>query len=778
MKLRYGNTQVRMQTAMEGAQPARSRSLAIGAVAALLFTALTSTPMRAQSDADVARLIHHQTPGEVLDGTAPLLGHYEGSQKLRLAIGIQPPHMAEEEQFLEELSTPGSPQFHHFLTADEWNARFAPSAADEQKVVDWAKSQGLTVTQRYANRLLVDVEGPASAIEKAFGVTLNRYQVNGEVEFSNDRDPVLPAHLNGVVTAVMGLNSIQRLHGHMMNGEKARGADYAEGPMRADGATYRADAEPGSRPPDAQFRPTPEITNGFYDPTNIYSSEAYNYNGLKTLKHCCNPNNNPGTSPPDSSIAIAAFGVFNQSDLKGFHTQYPYLAYHDSIINIGGSTACCSDEATLDVEWSTATSNSFGAAANTAHVFFYVAANTLISTYASMYNTMLSDNHAHVMSTSWGCAEVYCWTASDIDAIHPIFNSMTGQGWTLVAAAGDGGATDDCKHTSIDYPGSDPNFVAAGGTTLELDSTGKYVSEVAWQGSTTPGSCSKNNGGSGGGASVIFSQPGYQSGIGGKWRHTPDISLNANVGQNYYYNGGLHGVGGTSIVAPELAGFFAQENAYLIAMGDYMGNHCGASSNSPCAPVGNPNPMIYQEGIHAPYAPHYPFYDITKDCNSNDVTKATGDKYYCAGKGYDLVTGWGSANMLQLAWAINTWLAWDGGGPKASFSGPKTGQTYHSNQTVSWKLSDTSASAYPKNGVAGYTAKWDSDPGDVYSESTPGSGNSFYSGPAHGGSSGSATFSSSLGTGCHTLHVRAWDNAGTISGDMTYGPLCYSAAAK
>ena len=46
--------------------------------------------------------------------------------------------------------------------------RFSPSAADEQAVLDWAKSQGLTVTQRFPNRMLVNLEAPVARLEKAF----------------------------------------------------------------------------------------------------------------------------------------------------------------------------------------------------------------------------------------------------------------------------------------------------------------------------------------------------------------------------------------------------------------------------------------------------------------------------------------------------------------------------------------------------------------------------------------------------------------------------------
>ena len=402
-------------------------------LAALLITMLMCMPALSQS-ANVVQLTGH-VPPQLLDGTARLVGHYNPSQKLRLVLGIQPPHLEEEEQFLVDLQTKGSPQFRHFLTADEWNARFAPSVEDEQKVVEWAEGQGLTVTQRYANRLIVDVEAPAGTIEKALGVSLNQYQIDSRVEFANDREPQIPASLSGILSAVLGLNSIQRMHPSMIGSRTVPGPDYSPGPVYAEGESAQSDGDATSLP-RGELGLKPNITNGFYDPTNIYSSEAYDYNALQNLHHCCNPNGNPGTSPPDASIAIAAYGVFNPSDLAGFHHQYPYLAYHYSIIDIDGVVACCSDEATLDVEWSTATSNSFGAAANTAHVFFYVAANNLVSTTVDMYNAMISDDHARVLSTSWGGAEIYGWPLVGINTVHPIFNQMTGEGWSLVAAAG------------------------------------------------------------------------------------------------------------------------------------------------------------------------------------------------------------------------------------------------------------------------------------------------------------------------------------------------------
>ena len=129
------------------------------------------------------------TPMQVMSGTVKLVEPYDPASKLRLAINITPPKMAEEEEFLKELQDRNSPNFHKWLTPEQWNARFAPAPEDEQAVVDWLKSQGLTVTARYPNRLMVDAEGTVDQIQKAFNININKYEVNGEIEFSNDRDP-------------------------------------------------------------------------------------------------------------------------------------------------------------------------------------------------------------------------------------------------------------------------------------------------------------------------------------------------------------------------------------------------------------------------------------------------------------------------------------------------------------------------------------------------------------------------------------------------------------
>ena len=491
-------------------------------------------------------------------------------------------------------------------------------------------------------------------------------------------------------------------------------------------------------------------------------------------------------SPVEASIAVATVGSQNFGDFVGFHNQYPYLAWNITEFGIDGQSVPCTDstdatcdgEGTMDMEWSTAMSNSFGSLHDTAQVFMYDADN--FNDLHDAFNHMLSDGHARVASTSWSCTEKYeCFEQlGDFPRL-----DLCQHGGTGMDAGGGAGRSRGHRRRRRSFIGSfprlGPHVVSVGGTTLTLNSSGDYVSEVTWTGG--PDGAASNDGGTGGGCSAIFSAPPFQSNqpCGSGSRGVPDIALNAdwyNTPQNMYMDG-LFGNGGTSIVAPELAGFFAQENAYLLA----LGNICGSGS-SPCAPMGNIDYFLYDEGIHKG-APHSPFYDITSGCNNNDITSLYGLGYYCAGPGWDAVTGWGSANMLQLAWAVNWYHVPGYDSPSVSFTGPPLRRWYNTDQVVSWTISAPPLNGFPSDGVAGFSQAWDSDPGNPTGEATPGTGNSFFSGPEYANAtSGCLDFTGAscagwVAQGWHTVNIRAWGNEGENGGDYTYGPLGYDSIA-
>src|SRR5664279_480646 len=207
----------------------------------ILLVAAMSIPASAQQ-----KVIPESTPRAVQNGNAQFAGHYDPQQMLRLVFALQPPHMQQEEEFIRQLQDPDSPQFHQFLTEAQWDERFAPSIQDEQAVVAWAQTQGLTITSRYSNRLLVDVEAPVAAIEKALNVSINSYQIGPSSHFSNDRDPSIPAALGNVIRSVHGLNNIDVVHTHTTNKTKVSYPVYSPGPVEALGSNLTGDGDRNS----------------------------------------------------------------------------------------------------------------------------------------------------------------------------------------------------------------------------------------------------------------------------------------------------------------------------------------------------------------------------------------------------------------------------------------------------------------------------------------------------------------------------------------------------
>ena len=744
-----------------------------------------------------------KTPGEVLDGRANLLRHYEPTRMLRVVFALKPRNWERHQQLLDDLHDKQSPLFHQFLTAEEWNARFAPAPEDEQALADWAQSQGFTITQRFPNRLLVCAEAQAGAIETALHLTINHYRLpaeegeqQGRIVFSNDRDPQLPSRLEGVVRAVIGLNSIERVEPALRQDRMPEMPDYVPGPAIQKLESLQADAPDAERAESADAPyfvaeniPAPPANSN--TPSIFWSTFAYDYQGLMNLGHCCNPLKAPKGSPKETTIALATFGDVLLSDVTGFATQFK-LAANIQKLAINGVYTCSSTadpncgETTLDTEWATATANSQGLSQNTAQVIVYEASSSSIATTMAMYEDILNDNTSRVMSTSWSCVESTAsgktgCTKDTILAWDTTLASMVAQGWTLLGDSGDQGATGGCSNALlVRYPASDPNMVAVGGTSLNEGTTSSTY-EVAWTGSTATGSCGKNSGGSTGGFSELFTTaPSYQAYLGFKKRAVPDIALDAAHGHDTFLNGQWTFPGGTSVATPIMAGFIAQENAYLLSLGSI----CGAGT-APCAPLGNADYPMYQEAQYND-SEHNPFYDIVSGCNSNDITALYKLTAYCAGTGYDEVTGLGSANMMQLAWSINLHLTAAGGRPYVTFSGPKKNKWYNTSQIVKWKINDYSGPGnLPGTGVAGFTQGWDWIPTDPATEAHGGNGNLFYNGPEFANTSvgclalaGGTGCQAAEGQGCHWAYVHGWNNQGESTAGQTgypeaYGPICY-----
>src|SRR6185436_14388618 len=99
-----------------------------------------------------------------------------GTNELHLALALPLRDAAGLTNFLRALYDPASPQFHRYLTPAEFTARFGPTPADYAAVLRFAKTNGLTVKATHPNRLVLDVTGKVSDVERAFHVRLNSFR--------------------------------------------------------------------------------------------------------------------------------------------------------------------------------------------------------------------------------------------------------------------------------------------------------------------------------------------------------------------------------------------------------------------------------------------------------------------------------------------------------------------------------------------------------------------------------------------------------------------------
>ena len=295
----------------------------------------------------------------------------------------------------------------------------------------------------------------------------------------------------------------------------------------------------------------------------------------------------------DAAFGLSAPPSFTKVNQLGQTSNLP-------IANAGWIT-----EIALDVEWA-------HAVAPGASILLVEANSNSDSDLFTAVNTARNSTGVNVLSMSWFFlnGEYSSETSDDIR-----FTTPGGHvGVTFVACSGDTGAPPS-------YPSASPNVLSVGGTTLNLDASGNWISETGWSGS-------------GGGISADEAQPSYQTGIVAQtttFRANPDVAYDANPSTGFpvydSYNNGTRRPwalwGGTSDATPQWAALIAIADQGRALAGE--GSLNGATQTLP---------MLY--GMSA-----NDFHDITSGTS-------TGSPQYSAGPGYDLVTGLGTpiANLV------------------------------------------------------------------------------------------------------------------------------------
>jgi len=527
---------------------------------------------------------------------ARLVGRVAPQETVPLALTLPLRDPAGLDALLRRLYTPGDPAQGRFLTPDEFAQRFGPTQEDYAAVADFARRAGLTVTGTHPNRLLLDVAGPASAVERALGVHLGRYRgAQGRLFRAPDSDPSVPAALAGRLAGVVGLDTLAVRRPHL---RPALGPSAGSGPK------------------------------GGLAPSDIRS--AYGLSGAAT--------------GAGQTVALYELDGYNPADIAAYQTAFglPAVPLTNVLVDgYSGAAGVNTDEVALDIELAQAL------APNLSGILVYETPNDGTDAhYLDAYSRIATDDLAKQVSTSWGSAESTN-TQAFLQSENAIFQQMAAQGQSMFSATGDNGAYDNAGANpdgslnpnglgtlSVDDPGSQPYVTGVGGTTLTSGPGGAYQSEAAW-GDPADTSLSPQGAGGGGGFSTQWPVPSYQGGVfpAPAGRSVPDVALNADpqTGYSVYTSGAWHVFGGTSVGAPLWAGFTALVNGRRAAAG--------------LGPVGFLNPPLYQIGAGTAYAGD--FHDVA----------AGNNLFYPARTGYDNATGLGTFVGDALLNTLATGLA-------------------------------------------------------------------------------------------------------------------------
>ncbi len=111
---------------------------------------------------------------DILKSIQPV-GRLDLRERLKLSIGLTPRDEQGLDTFIEQLYDPASPACHHYITPEQFAARFGPSKQDYEALSDFAKANGLNVIHQHSNRVVLDVDGAVADIEKALHVTMRTY---------------------------------------------------------------------------------------------------------------------------------------------------------------------------------------------------------------------------------------------------------------------------------------------------------------------------------------------------------------------------------------------------------------------------------------------------------------------------------------------------------------------------------------------------------------------------------------------------------------------------
>jgi subtilase family serine protease len=429
------------------------------------------------------------------------LGRLPDSTPVNLVIGLPWRQREALTNLLQDLYNQGSPKFHQYLTPKQFAAEFGPSTNDYETLAAYVQARGLTINHRHPNRMLLDVCGPASAVEAMLHVHLLTYHHPTEPRnfYAPDAEPSLDSpvpvlDLNGL-DSYSTPSSYVHTDTNLLAGARGPRPDTGSGT----GGNYR-----GYDFRDAYF---PGVTlTGAGQTVGLLEMDGYFTNDIAAYEQ--------------------------QAGLPHVPLQNVYLDY---ITNKADYTNGI--EVPLDVEMV------ISMAPGISGVIVYEGTNT-----ADILNRMATDHLANQLSSSWKPFDASALTDQALQ-------ELIAQGQSMFQASGDDGAQPSLE---ISQPSSPYETLVGGTTLITTGGLGSWVSESVWH--TNAGI---SGGGISTVYSIPYWQTNVNMGSNGgsvSYRNSPDVALVAGMIEVIANNGSTSRQGGTSCAAPLWAGVTALIN--------------------------------------------------------------------------------------------------------------------------------------------------------------------------------------------------------------------------
>jgi subtilase family serine protease len=317
-------------------------------------------------------------------------------------------------KLLDDQQDKASPNYHKWLTPDEFGVNFGPSDQDLQLVAGWLQSHGFQIKRVAHGRSVIEFSGVESQVEGAFHTQIHQYLVNGQPHWANASDPQIPAALAPAVAGVLSLNNFQA---HPML--------HIAGAMSRDKSTGKV----------TPVKPTTTLNGNCGVQNHCYGVGPNDFATIYNVVPLWNATR--AIDGTGQTIAIVGETDINPQDVADFRNYFGLPAVNLNVIHDGPPPGILADgeetESDLDVEWS-------GAVAKGAAIDFVVSESTETTAGIDLSALYIIDNNlAPVMSESYGECELGLGVTGN-QGKNAMWEQAAAQGITVMISAGDNGA--------------------------------------------------------------------------------------------------------------------------------------------------------------------------------------------------------------------------------------------------------------------------------------------------------------------------------------------------